>query len=138
MTKKALSNIQVAERQLTMALRIYFEDQDYVSAITLAGAAEEILGKILMKSDSPNAMDMYISAMHNVDEIFGGEPSDEKEYRKELNRIRNTMKHMAVDGVIIDDIKYESQVMIDRAITNWRALNRPLSPSMEEFLARDD
>ena len=121
-----------------MALRIYFEDQDYVSAITLAGAAEEILGKILMKREAPNAMDMYVSAMHNVDEIFGGVPTDEKEYRKGLNHIRNTMKHMAVDGVIIDDIKYESQVMIDRAITNWRALNMPLSPSMEEFLARDD
>ena len=38
---------QAALQQLETALRLYIEDEDYYSAITLAGAAEEILGKRL-------------------------------------------------------------------------------------------
>lgn len=46
MSGLSLSAVQIAEHQLLSALRMWSE-QDYTSAITLAGAAEEILGKRL-------------------------------------------------------------------------------------------
>lgn len=135
MANKSLSYIEIAERQLLMALRIYFEGHDYVSAITLAGAAEEILGKKLKDNGRANAIKYYVSAAHDIDEAFGDEKTDEQLYINELNRVKNMVKHMPVDG-LIDDFKYEAEVMIHRAITNWRAF-KPLSPSMESFLALD-
>lgn len=38
-----LTKLEVAVRQLDMALRLFLEG-DYLSSLTLAGAAEEILG----------------------------------------------------------------------------------------------
>ncbi len=37
----------MALRQLETALRLYFEREDYYSVITLAGASEDIFGKLL-------------------------------------------------------------------------------------------
>ena len=39
-----LTKLEVATRQLDAAIRLFLED-DYLSSLTLAGAAEEILGK---------------------------------------------------------------------------------------------
>jgi len=78
MTKNVLSDIEIAQCQLEMALKIYFEDGDYISALTLAGAAEEILGKKAKESGVRNALGCYIDAAHDVDEIFGGDGICEK------------------------------------------------------------
>lgn len=136
MTNKSLSYIEIAKRQLLMALRIYFEGHDYVSAITLAGAAEEILGKRLKTNGKTNAIEFYVSALHDIDDAFGDEKTDEQIYINELIHVKNMVKHMPVDGLVCD-FKYEAEVMIHRAITNWRALE-PLLPSMEKFLALDE
>ena len=47
--EETLSNLDVAERQLERAIALFLDEEDYVSALTLAGAAEEILGKLLNK-----------------------------------------------------------------------------------------
>ena len=46
----------VALRQLETALRLYFESEDYYSVITLAGASEEIFGKLLGENNVKNAL----------------------------------------------------------------------------------
>ena len=43
-----------ALRQLETALRLYFECEDYYSVVTLAGASEEILGKLLEEKNLEN------------------------------------------------------------------------------------
>ena len=43
-----------ALRQLDTALRLYFEGEDYYSVVTLAGASEEILGKLLEDKNLEN------------------------------------------------------------------------------------
>jgi len=48
MPSETLSAIEIAEHQLLAALKLW-RDGDYLSALTLAGAAEEILGKRLRK-----------------------------------------------------------------------------------------
>jgi hypothetical protein len=38
---------QLAEHQLDRAIRLLLDEKDAISAVTLAGAAEEILGKLV-------------------------------------------------------------------------------------------
>ena len=39
--------IEIATRQIDTACRIFISGEDFVSALTLAGAGEEVLGKVL-------------------------------------------------------------------------------------------
>ena len=124
---------EIAHCQLESALTLYFDKLDYVSALTLAGAAEEILGKIVKKSGTDNALKTYISIAKDVHEIFDdGEFNETKEINS-ANFPRNTAKHMQMDGVVLD-FKEEADHMIDRAISNWKSINDNLSPIMMKFL----
>ncbi len=52
MTERAavdVSKLDIATRQLKRALEFFLDDNDLICSITLAGAAEEILGKLLEK-----------------------------------------------------------------------------------------
>ena len=92
------SKLGLAERQLDRAIILYLDEKDYISAITLAGVAEEILGKILNKNGQKNAIDDYIEGFlsHDID----GELKDyEKWFVKELNYYRNNLKHLEVPHV---------------------------------------
>jgi len=44
---ETLSNLEIAKRQLDRSISLFFDERDYFSSLTLAGAVEEILGKIL-------------------------------------------------------------------------------------------
>ena len=57
----------IALRQLETALRLYFECEDYYSVITMAGASEEIFGRLLSERNSNNSMAFIrkdVSAVH--------------------------------------------------------------------------
>lgn len=45
-----LDKMHVARQQLYCAIELFVSDKNYISAITLAGAAEEIFGRIAKKS----------------------------------------------------------------------------------------
>ncbi len=45
----SLSKREIAESQLRTATNFYLTGKEYPSALTLAGASEEILGKILVE-----------------------------------------------------------------------------------------
>ncbi|MBK8384257.1 MAG: hypothetical protein IPL11_00655 [Candidatus Accumulibacter sp.] len=47
-----LTKAEVAVRQLDQAIRLFLEG-DLLSSLTLAGAAEEILGKLCERAGSP-------------------------------------------------------------------------------------
>ena len=92
------SKVELAERQLDRAIILYLDEKDYVSAITLAGVAEEIFGKILNKDSQKNAIDDYIESFISAD--IDGELKDyEKWFVKELNYYRNNLKHLEVPPV---------------------------------------
>ena len=54
-----LSNLEVAHRQLERAISLYMHEQDCVSALTLAGVAEKILGKLLAERGQWIAMPTF-------------------------------------------------------------------------------
>ncbi len=65
-----LSAELIAERQLLSALAMW-NDEDYISCVTLAGAAEEILGKRLRKLELEPSFDNIKGVIVELSRRFG-------------------------------------------------------------------
>lgn len=87
-----ITKLEIALHQLNVAIRLFLEG-DYLSSLTLAGAAEEILGSLSERAGTVVAIE-YIIDFHYSDT----DPAiTEKERRKVicdlLNKARNQVKH---------------------------------------------
>ena len=90
------SKFELAEHQLDRSLNLYLDEKDFISAITLAGVAEEIFRKILNKDGQKNALDEYIESFT----AFDNDLKDyEKWFIKHLNYHRDNLKHFEVPHV---------------------------------------
>ena len=121
-----LSKFDIAKRQLEAAIDLYFSDGDYLAVITLAGAAEEILGKLLQRRGDRAMIDDIVELDR---ELTGGRPFEE--IRKEANGARNSLKHandQNEDQVNIE--RGEATAMLARAIVNYAWLAKSATPSM--------
>lgn len=145
---KSYSIFDLGIQQLESALAMYFQG-NFFSAITLAGAAEEILGELVKRADIPKPIDGRAQALALVRAIHAGEDAnaisdkDLQERVKQsfpiLNRVKNRIKHL--DGGDKDhvdcDPSFEAHEMIDRAISCYVHLKLPLTPKMHEFYKQD-
>lgn len=126
-----LTKLEVAVRQLDMAIRLFLEG-DYLSSLTLAGAAEEILGKLCERGGKPVATEAII-AFHWRDTDAA---LTDKERRKLLleimNGARNAAKHAndASETHFVIEQTFPLQ-MIMRAMPMTRALGSPPSREAE-------
>jgi len=119
----------IALKQLRRAVKVY-KEKDYVCAITLAGAAEEILGKIALKRTGSNELERQAIWEKDVNNYLAEEHTlkrplpDEKEIKKSINRIRNELKHNDTgENVWLNEHKerweYEASGHIIRAVKNY-------------------
>ena len=76
----------VALRQLETACRLY-EEGDYYSVITLAGAAEELLGKLLKENGGENALDSIKKDMAKARDGLWPEDSESEEIEELLRKL---------------------------------------------------
>jgi len=136
---ETLTNLEIAECQIERAIALFFETEDYVSSLTLAGAAEEILGKLLNQEGKPHWLDDIASGSL---EVLGytDEDSDHPEVRKSKkdianlsNYYKNRLKHFNGDESMTFSVDYYAAEMIDRAISNYWNLNHELTELMELF-----
>jgi len=121
-----VSKLDIAKRQLETAIDLHFTGGDYLAVITLAGAAEEILGKLLQRQGDRAMIDDLVELDR---ELTGGRPFEE--IRKEANGARNSLKHAndpSEDQVTIDP--GEAIAMLARAIVNYAWLTKSATPSM--------
>ena len=82
---ETLSNLEIAKRQLERAISLFFDEQDFVSSLTLAGAAEKILGKILkLEMHELHALDELIDGSLKLNGIKLGDQGEEKA-RKDIS-----------------------------------------------------
>ena len=111
-----LNKMNVARRQLEVAIELFLADGDRISIITLAGAAEEIFGKISSKADKENSLGFILRAHKAL-----GSTATEKEIIKHANLVRNALKHANDMGD--EDIEFDEQQeaisMLSRALTNY-------------------
>jgi hypothetical protein len=135
----------IAQTQLYRAVKLLDEnasDFDPISALTLAGAAEEILGKMVNAKGMDTAFeesafftsqswDFYCKRAEADGEVV--EPLDEKEIRSRINRTRNELKHnnggknSPVDAYFL----MEAEEMVLRALRNYEKLYGKLPPQKE-------
>ena len=130
------NRISIAIEQLEVALNVWFSRQDYFAVITLAGAAEEILGKALEAHGQQNALlslqDAFVALYRNRE----GESPDPKWLFRRANHARNQSKHfdLGASEFITIDVQEEARNLLDRSITNYWRLRTDETAPMRRFL----
>lgn len=121
---QAFNYKEIAESQLNVSIDLYLSERCYISALTLAGAAEEILGKFLKESDQKSALDIkrisILDSVKFINETFYPESEiNEAEIKIDLNVAKNAVKHPQKSPPQFC-AKQEAAKMIKRAIKNYR------------------
>ena len=128
--------LELATHQLERALRLFLDEGDYVCAITLAGAGEEILGKLLEQSGRQHALDSWTDDCVTIGREIHGEHWKPEAFKSMANAFRNCLKHHnESDGEVITVPKEAAMELLDRAIENYWRLTSDLTPLMLRYNA---
>lgn len=125
-----VSKIEIARFQLQQACKLYLAGGDLVSMLTLAGAAEEILGVELTRSGGVNSL----NAIHQAEKA--NDPSrDYKDTANEANLVRNSLKHFNDPKEHeVEFLPGDAFVMLARALDNYGRLSDDFSDPMLEAI----
>jgi hypothetical protein len=121
-----LSKSEIAKRQIGTACDLFLGGGDYLSVVTLAGAAEEILGSLLKRAGKKHMMDRLVE----VDQKLSGKRPFH-DVKSEVNWARDSLKHArssAEDTVEI--LAGEADAMLSRAIANYVCLTDDATEQM--------
>lgn len=122
MSTSILTAKEIAEHQLITAFKLW-HDEDYLSVLTLAGAAEEILGKRLRILGRTPSFDQIKNEIVTLAKQHGDTDSNtEKLVGDLLNQTRNELKHYAGDDSLSFDMRSDAAEMLERAIANYHLL----------------
>jgi hypothetical protein len=117
--RQRLTKRRIALIQMEQSVNL-LEAGDYVSSLTLAGAADEILGRIVARKGKVPRVKRDTAYLGSVYEYFGKPRPTEKELTAIENRIRNELKHQD-DGRNIRveaDFQFEAEGMLLRCMFN--------------------
>lgn len=109
-----IGKIDAAVNQLDWAIRLFLDNQAYIPAITLAGAAEEVIGESVAPDAAFTKLKDVLSTRHQIPG-----PVLSQQY---LNKAKNWLKHWKEmkDSEIIElDLETEAIQYIVRAATNF-------------------
>jgi hypothetical protein len=87
-----ISKLDVGVHQLSVAIRLFL-DGDYLASLTLAGAAEEILGRLCERTSKPVAVDFIVDYHLKDTDPALSDKKRRKILRDLLNGPRNAAKH---------------------------------------------
>ncbi len=110
----------IAIKQLKAAAR-HYNRGDYICSITLAGAAEEILGHIAKKRTRTNQLEVEIDYLGSIYEYFSGQKLSKKELIQKINNVKNQLKHNdSGDNEWVDgDFENEAALIFVKAMKNY-------------------
>jgi hypothetical protein len=149
--QRAYAKRQIAHAHLARALTLFIEEDDYLCAITLAGVADEIYGKLYRakvaedattncdrehKADPRASIDHEVDGMQAVGAHFG-EKIERTDAIASLNSARDAMKHHTAGGDPATlDAADEAAQIIDRAVRNVTLLDGNYPGRIGEFDAK--
>ncbi|MCR4347057.1 MAG: hypothetical protein NUV55_07640 [Sulfuricaulis sp.] len=135
MPEQTYQRVDLAKEQLEVALEMFLKRGSFVSALTLAGAAEEILGETLIQRGEKTTLQHECSLIKPVEDLFRKKPYSWSEFTEKKNRVRNAAKHIknASEATVTADIEDEALWMIVRACDNHARLGLEPTPLMQEF-----
>lgn len=124
-----MTQLEAAKAQLDRALILFLDDKDFISAATLAGAAEGIMGGMLLERDKarraaglgddslgPNAL----QETRAVYAWLSGEPLDE--VGKAMRAPRNALNHATTGQTFDFNPATIAEDMIERAMSDYHRL----------------
>ncbi|CAN7630744.1 hypothetical protein [Massilia sp. LjRoot122] len=118
-----ISKLTVAAEYLGRAIELYFRGDSYFSALHLAGAAQELLGKFVERTGADSAHTSLVKGAVRISKFLneGGEPSTDKDIRDIVNHAKNRSKHMNAvgDDVVEFDARTQARAMLDLAISEF-------------------
>lgn len=126
---------EIAQTQLREAIALFL-DEKFLCAITLAGAAEEILARLLNAGGEQSVVEESVDAIQRLRETTGlaiMESRPKKEIFNLWNNARNTIKHhneKSEESVTIN-LFDEAYWMIKRALGNASKLGVPISNEVD-------
>lgn len=115
-----ISKKEIALIQIKAAAR-HYKKKDYVSCITLAGAAEEILGRIAKKRRGFNQQDNDIDYTKSIFHYFKKDIPKTKSLITNRNTTKNELKHNDIgENLIIEaDLENEAVTFFVAALKNY-------------------
>jgi len=135
MVEQTYNRVDLAVEQLEIALSLFLRKQSYVAALTLAGAAEEILGKALKFQGEQTSLQYKFQGVEPVHTLLNRQPLKWADFNDSENLARNAAKHMASanDAKVTVNLELAAVWMIVRASENYDRLGFPRSAKMIEF-----
>ncbi len=117
-----LSKIEIARLQLIEAIALFVQTK-FLPAVTLAGAAEEILGKLLALRSKLPVINDSVQAIERLRTDKGLNAMDGRngtEMIRDWNTVRNMLKHLVgpEDEPVTLNLCDEAYWMIRRAVEN--------------------
>ncbi|MBL4836522.1 MAG: hypothetical protein JKY34_03005 [Kordiimonadaceae bacterium] len=134
MAKQEYKKSDIAKQQLETAIGLFLNEVDYASAITLAGAADNILHQLVLNEGKQPFLD-YARDIHNVLNGFTPKRGSYKHHIDKKMGIAN-LKHMGPNcsAVIEIDLLQNAANAIKKAIANYTTLYGDKEPMVVGFL----
>lgn len=125
MTEETYDRLFLAKEQLDTALDIFLDQKKYSSAITLAGAAEEIFGQALTLRGGKTALNSSYESIAKIHAMLHSTDLNKKSFVSNENFARDALKHLQNDKgpTITIDLEDAACWILVRAIQNGRELN---------------
>ena len=135
MPTPTLSRLDLAREQLELAIELFLSGRSDVAALTLAGAAEEVLGQAVKHKGGETAMDSAFETTSHFHRLLHGQELKWKDFADSENEARNAAKHMRnpAEEAITVDMRRAAQWMIVRACGNSDRLDLPRMEGMAVF-----
>ena len=98
-----------------------YNSGDYVSSITLCGAAEEILGKIAKQRKGYNQLENETIYLRGLYEFITGHSPSKNELIKTINKTKNELKHndSGSNEWVEADLENEAAILFVKATKNY-------------------
>lgn len=126
-----IDKLLIADELLETAIYCYLDQNKYLSALHLAGAAQEIYGKWIR---SNNGQD-FSTIILNEYEKHTGDKIDRKALKKADKHSKNTIKHLDSKGDRFAELnpKLDSFMQISEAVTDYMLLKRSETVNITRF-----
>lgn len=131
-----ISKLDAAQMQLERAIKLFVDGDDYVSALTLAGAANELLGGAIEAKGWRPSRNKMLDAYPNILALSTGKPPPvmtEKEIGTIINEARNWLKHYNDGEPILMNPENEAHFLISQAVDNYFRLKEKREKWMGPF-----
>jgi len=128
-----ITKLDAAIHQLNVASRLFL-DGDYLASLTLAGAAEEILGQLSKYAGRPVAVEFIVD--HHLEDTDPALPDKQRKkvIRSVLNSGRNQAKHANhPDQTHVDVEQIYPLQMIMRAVPMLKGLGVEQSTEVKQI-----